>query len=132
MSDIIQFNGVQLGDSGVLLVPTLEPLARAAAPLLGSTFAHLDDSSPNWLYRIQAAVVITRNSAPELIAAVASLRAALGGAKADLVWKSGSLTRLTWPDARLDLIRHATPDDRRRAGFDPTLILEFSSASDPE
>ena len=132
MSDTIEFNGVQIGDQGRLLVPQVEAIGRGAEPMLWSTFADVDDASRNWVYRIRAAVVIVRNADWKLMQAIGSLRASLGGAKADLVWKTGSVTRITWPDARLDAIRPSIPEDRRRAGFDAQIVLEFTSASDPE
>jgi len=132
MSDVIEFGGVQIGDQGRLLVPQVEALGRNAQPMLWSTFADLDDTSRNWTYRIRAAVVMVRNADWKLMQAIGALRAALGGTKADLVWKTGSVVRITWPDARLDAIRPSLPEDRRRAGFDADLVLEFTSASDPE
>ena len=131
MSDIITFNGVQIGDEGKLLVPELHALAHNAEPVLWATFAQLDDSSRNWVYRIRAAVFVARNADWKLIQYVGTLRAALGGAKADLVWKTGSTVRVTWPDARLDAIRPPLVKERRRAGLDINLVLEFTSASDP-
>jgi len=132
MSDVIEFGGVPIGDRGRLLVPQVEALGRGAEPMLWSTFADVDDASRNWVYRIRAVVVIVRNADWKLMAAIGALRAALGGAKADLVWKTGSAVRITWPDARLDAIRPSLPEDRRGAGFDANLVLEFTSASDPE
>ena len=132
MSDVIEFNEVQIGDQGRLLVPQVEAVGRGSEPMLWSTFADVDDSSRNWVYRIRAAVVVVRNADWKLMQYIGSLRASLGGAKADLVWKTGSVTRITWPNARLDAIRPSIPDDRRRAGFDATLVIEFTSASDPE
>ncbi len=131
MSDVIEFGGVQIGGQGRLLVPQVEALGRSAEPMLWATFADVADSSRNWLYRIRAAVTIERNADWKLMQAIGSLRAALGGAKADLVWKTGSVVRITWPDARLDAIRPSLPDDRRTAGFDANLVLEFTSAADP-
>jgi hypothetical protein len=131
MSDIILFNAVPLGDRGRLLVPQVEALGRGAEPMLWATFADLDDASRNWVYRLRAAVVVERNADWKLMQYLGSLRAALGGLKADLVWATGSVTRITWPDARLDAIRPSLPDDRRAAGLDANLILEFTSASDP-
>jgi len=132
MSDVIEFGGVQIGDSGRLLVPQVEALGRNAEPMLWSTFAEVADDSRNWVYRIRAAVVVVRNADWKLMQYIGSLRATLGGTKADLVWKTGSVVRITWPDARLDAIRPSLPEDRRRAGFDANLVLEFTSASDPE
>ena len=132
MSDVIEFGGVQIGDRGRLLVPQVEALGRNAQPMLWSTFADVDDTSRNWTYRIRAAVVMVRNADWKLMQAIGALRASLGGTKADLVWKTGSVVRITWPDARLDAIRPSLPEDRRRAGFDANLVLEFTSASDPE
>jgi len=132
MSDVIEFNGVQIGDAGRLLVPQVEAIGRGAEPMLWSTFADVDDSSRNWVYRIRAAVVVVRNADWKLMQYIGSLRASLGGTKAGLVWKTGSVVRITWPDARLDAIRPSVPEDRRRAGFDADLVLEFTSASDPE
>jgi hypothetical protein len=131
MSDVIEFGGVPIGDRGRLLVPTVEALGRGVEPLLWSTFADVPDGSRNWVYRIRAAVVIVRNADWKLMQAIGSLRAALGGVKADLVWKTGSTARITWPGARLDAIRPTVPDDRRRAGFDANLLLEFTAAEDP-
>ncbi len=132
MSDVIEFGGVQIGDRGRLLVPQVEALGQNAQPMLWSTFADVDDTSRNWTYRIRAAVVMVRNADWKLMQAIGALRASLGGTKADLVWKTGSVVRITWPDARLDAIRPSLPEDRRRAGFDANLVLEFTSASDPE
>jgi hypothetical protein len=132
MSDTIEFGGVQIGDSGRLLVPQVEALGRDARPMLWATFADVDDSSRNWVYRIRAAVVLVRNADWKLMQAIGSLRAALGGTTADLVWKTGSVVRITWPDARLDAIRPSLPADRRHAGLDANLVLEFTSAADPE
>jgi len=115
MSDVIEFNSVQIGDQGRLLVPQVEALGRGAEPMLWSTFADIDDTSRNWTYRIRAAVVIARNADWKLMQAIGSLRASLGGTKAGLVWKTGSVVRITWPGARLDA----------------NLVLEFTSASDP-
>jgi len=131
MSDVIEFGGVRIGDEGRLLLPHVEALGHNAEPMLWATFADIDDSSRNWVYKIRAAVALTRNADWKLIQAVGSLRAALGGTRADLVWKTGSAVRLTWPDARLDAIRPPLQHERRRAGFDPDIILEFTSASDP-
>jgi len=131
MSDVIEFNSVQIGDQGRLLVPQVEALGRGAEPLLWSTFADVDDSSRNWIYRIRAVVAVVRNADWKLMQFIGSLRSTLGGTKADLVWKTGSVARITWADARLDVIRPSLPDDRRRAGFDANLVLEFTSATDP-
>ena len=131
MSDTIEFNGVQIGDSARLLVPQVIALKSAETPLLWSTFADIDDSSRNWVYRIRAAVAVVRNADWKLMRYIGELRAALGGVKADLVWKTGSTARITWPDSRLDAIRPTTPDDRRTAGFDANLVLEFTCGSDP-
>jgi hypothetical protein len=130
--DVIVFNDVQIGDQGRLLVPQVEALGRGAEPMLWATFAEVDDSSRNWIYRIRAVVSVVRNADYKLMQAIGALRAALGGTKADLVWKTGSVARITWPDARLDAIRPSHADDRRTAGFDANLVLEFTSASDPE
>jgi hypothetical protein len=132
MSDVIEFNGVQIGDEGRLLVPQVEAIGQGVEPVLWSTFAQIDDTSRNWVYRIRAAVFVARNADWKLMQYIGSLRAALGGVKADLVWKTGTVARITWPDARLDAVRPSLPDDRRRAGFDANLVLEFTSASDPE
>lgn len=132
MSDVIEFGGTQIGDRGRLLVPQVEALGRGAEPMLWSTFADVDDSSRNWTYRIRATVVLVRTADWKLMQAIGALRAALGGTKADLVWKAGSVVRITWPDARLDAIRPSLPEDRRAAGFDANLVLEFTSAADPE
>jgi hypothetical protein len=131
MPDIIAFDGVQIGDRGRLLVPEVEAIGRGVEPMLWSTFAEVDDSSRNWVYRIRAAVVLVRNADWKLMQAIGSLRASLGGAKADLVWKTGATARITWPNARLDAIRPTVPEDRRHAGFDANLVLEFTSAEDP-
>ena len=131
MSDTITFNDVQIGDQGRLLVPQVEALGRGAEPMLWATFADVDDSSRNWVYRIRAAVVVARNADWKLMQAIGALRAALGGTTADLVWKTGAVARITWPEARLDAIRPSLPEDRRRAGFDANLVLEFTCASDP-
>ena len=132
MSDVIEFGGVPIGDAGRLLVPHVEALGKNAEPMVWSTFADVDDSSRNWVYRIRAAVAIVRNADWKVMQAIASLRAALAGTKADLVWKTGSVVRLTWPDARLDAIRPPSPDERRQAGPDATVVLEFTCAADPE
>ncbi len=131
MSDVIEFNDVQIGDQGRLLVPRVEALAHREEPLLWSTFAELDDTSRNWFYRIRAAVLVVRNADWKVIEYVGTLRGALGGTRAGLVWKTGSVVRITWPDARLDLIRPSRREDRRQAGFDANLVLEFTCASDP-
>ena len=131
MSDVIEFGGVHIGDQGRLLVPQVEALGRGAEPMLWAAFARVDDNSRNWVYRIRAAVVMVQNADWKLMQAIGALRAALGGTKADLVWKTGSVARITWPDARLDAIRPSLPEDRRRAGFDANLVLEFTSAADP-
>ncbi len=132
MSDVIEFGGVRIGDRGRLLVPGAEALGGEPVPMLRSTFADVDDRSRNWVYRIRAAVVIVRTADWKLMRAIGGLRSALGGTKADLVWKTGSVVRITWPDARLDAIRPSLPDDRRSAGFDANLVLEFTAAADPE
>ncbi len=131
MSDVIEFDGVQIGDRGRLLVPQVESLGRNTEPMLWSTFAELEDASRNWIYRIRAVVVVVRNADWKLMQYVGSLRASLSGTKADLVGKTGSVARITWPDARRDAIRPSLPEDRRRAGFDANLVLDFTSASDP-
>lgn len=131
MSDTIEFGGVRIGDAGRLLVPQVEALGRSAEPMLWATFADVPDSSRNWVYRIRAAVIIERNSDWKLMQSIGALRTSLGGAKADLVWKTGSVVRITWPRARLDAIRPSLPDDRRTAGLDANLVLEFTSAADP-
>ena len=120
-----------IGDAGRLLVPHVEALRKSAEPMVWSTFADVDDSSRNWVYRIRAAIAIVRNADWKVMQAIASLRAALAGTKADLVWKTGSVVRITWPDARLDAIRPPHPDERR-ADLDATVVLEFTCASDPE
>jgi hypothetical protein len=131
MSDTIEFGGTPIGDRGRLLVPAVEALGRETEPMLWATFADVPDASRNWVYRIRAAVVVVRNADWKLMQTIGGLRAALGGVKADLVWKTGSVARITWPDARLDAVRPSLPDDRRRAGFDANLVLEFTCASDP-
>jgi len=131
MSDTISFNGVQIGDAARLLVPQAVALNSADTPLLWSTFADIDDGSRNWVYRIRAVAAVVRNADWKLMRYIGELRAALGGAKADLVWKTGASTRITWPGARLDAIRPSTPDDRRTAGFDANLVLEFTCGNDP-
>jgi len=131
MSDTIHFDGVQIGDQGRFLIPHLEALGRGVEPMLWATFADLPDASRNWVYRIHAALRIARNAQWRVMQAVGSLRAQLAGTRADLVWKTGAVTRITWPDARLDAIRPALPEEQRQAGFDANVILEFTSAADP-
>ncbi len=131
MSDVIEFGGVQIGDQGRLLVPRVEALGHDAEPMLWSTFADVDDTSRNWVYRIRVAAAVVRNADWKLMQYIGSLRASLSGVKADLVWKTGSAVRLTWPGARLDVIRPPLRKEQLRAGFDVTIILEFTSASDP-
>jgi hypothetical protein len=131
MSDSIEFNGAAIGDEGRLLLPHVEALGSRTEPMLWATFADIDDSSRNWVYRIRVAVSVKRNTQWKVLQAVGALRAALAGTKADLVWKTGSVARITWSDARLDAIRPIRVEERARAGFDANLVLEFTSAADP-
>jgi len=127
---IIKFGTLQLGDEAITLYSLPQRLHREDAALLWSTKAFVDDSSPNWLWRVVARVWVKKDDQLALENYVHTLAVSMRGQKADVTWVEGGEVQRTYADCRLDSIEWAPVEEGSLANFTDALIFNFTTDQD--
>ena len=128
-----RFGDYWLGTEAATIVPHPNRAGRSIEELLWTTFAFVDDTSPNFSYSIRILSIVVKGSRLEFIKWNIAERANLGTTKKDLYWHE-DVTKsadIKFPNCRFDEL--VLPDIRDGSQHDfGEVSWVFSSSQDGE
>jgi len=128
----LKYNAQVIGDELVQIRPHAERLIHGEHPLLGSDRPHIEDSSPNWYWRIKATVYVAKTDIDTMNAYITTIKAYCDGQGKQTLYvrnDADSATIATYTNCRLDSI-YAPEDGQPAHSRRARMVLIFSSASD--
>jgi hypothetical protein len=128
------FNAQFLGDGITWIGSDYERMTAAQRPLLWATRPSVQDTSPNFLWRIRVVVWAKRSDAVALAIALETTARSIGGSTGDLkIYADDNTTLLrTYPSCRFDaMIRKEGPRESR-GDFEDAISFVFVTNQDPE
>jgi len=128
------FNSQFLGDGITWIGSDYERLTAAQKPLLWATKPSVQDTSPNFLWRVKVVAWARRDNAVALAIALETIAKSLGGSTGDLkIYTDDGATLLrTYPSCRFDaMIRKEGPRESR-GDFEDSITFVFVTNQDPE